>query len=76
MIKFLKMELESCNFLKKNLFLFFFYGRNSFKKNDFFFFCLLGLHLWHMEVSSLGVAIPALAVGLCHSHRNAGSLTH
>ena len=39
---------------------------------DFFLF-LLGPRLWHMEVPRLGVRIRATAVGLHHSHSNAGS---
>ena len=43
---------------------------------SFFFwsFCsFLGLLPWHMEVPRLGGLIRAVAAGLCHSHRNAGS---
>ena len=43
-----------------------------------FFFCFLGLHLLHMEVSRLGSNhwIGAEAAGLCHSHSNTGSKLH
>ena len=36
----------------------------------FFFFCFLGLHLWHMEVRGV---TGAAAAGLPHSHSNTGS---
>ena len=38
----------------------------------FFFFGLLGPHLWHMGVPGLGVE-SAAAAGLCHTHSKAGS---
>ena len=40
----------------------------------FFFFCILGLHLWqHMKVPSLGVESELKEPGLCHCHNKMGS---
>ena len=39
----------------------------------FVFVCFLGLHPQHMEVPRLWGGIGATAVGLHHSHSNAGS---
>ena len=36
----------------------------------FFFFGLLGLHLWHMDVPRLGVEIGATAASLPHSSQH------
>ena len=38
-----------------------------------FYFCFLGLHLWHMEISQARGRIQVVAASLCHSHSNAGS---
>ena len=41
------------------------------------FFCLLGLHSWHMEVPRLGVeSVPRLRPTYTTAHGNAGSLAH
>ena len=42
----------------------------------FFFFCFLGLHWWHMDVSKVGGLIRATAAGLYHSHSLARSKPH
>ena len=57
----------------------------------FFFFCFLGPHLWHMEVSRLGVELelqvlaiaiatatqdPSRVCDLYHTHGNSDSLAH
>ena len=38
-----------------------------------FFFVFLGLHLWHMEVTRLGVKLELQLLACHHSHSNAGS---
>ena len=49
-----------------------------FRKNEsnFFFAFFLGPHLWHMEVSRLGVKTELQLPAYATAHSNTGSLTH
>ena len=38
--------------------------------------CILGLHVWHMEVPRLGVKSELQLPAYNHSHSNMGSPTH
>ena len=42
----------------------------------FFFLTFLRPHLWHVEVSGLGVKLELAAASLRHSHGSTGSESH